>query len=106
MYWALENQERNHKQRSAMDSYAWTYQFWPTWKDFHQQYTDTVCNLEFLPKSMDDKTDVVRESEDYIPSMRLSIKKFLKNLFSLIIISENIKISMLQKDKATNEFIK
>ena len=26
--------------------------------------------------------------------------------FSLIIISENIKISMLQKDKATYEFIK
>ena len=30
----------------------------------------------------------------------------LLTFFSLIIISENIKISMLQKDKATNEFIK
>ena len=38
--------------------------------------------------------------------IKLSIKKFLKNFFSLIIISENIKISMLQKDKATYEFIK
>ena len=34
------------------------------------------------------------------------LKNFLKNFFSLIIISENIKISMLQKDKATYEFIK
>ena len=31
---------------------------------------------------------------------------FFEKVFSLIIISENIKISMLQKDKATNEFIK
>ena len=34
--------------------------------------------------------------------MKLSIEKF----FSLIIISENIKISMLKKDKVTYEFIK
>ena len=38
--------------------------------------------------------------------IKLSIKRFFENLFSLIIISENIKISMLQKDKATDEFIK
>ena len=38
--------------------------------------------------------------------IKLSIKNFLKFFFSLIIISENIKISMLQKDKATYEFIK
>ena len=38
--------------------------------------------------------------------IKLSIKKFLEKFFSLIIISENIKISMLQKDKATYEFIK
>ena len=38
--------------------------------------------------------------------MKLSIKKFKEIFFSLIIISENIKISMLQKDKATKEFIK
>ena len=38
--------------------------------------------------------------------MKLSIKKSFENFFSLIIISENIKISMLQKDKATYEFIK
>ena len=37
--------------------------------------------------------------------IKLSIKKFKKN-FSLIIISENIKISMLKKDKATYESIK
>ena len=36
--------------------------------------------------------------------IKLSIKNFLKNFF--LIISENIKISMLQKDKATYEFIK
>ena len=38
--------------------------------------------------------------------IKLSIKNFFEKVFSLIIISENIKISMLQKDKATNEFIK
>ena len=38
--------------------------------------------------------------------IKLSIKKFFENFFSFIIISENIKISMLQKDKATYEFIK
>ena len=38
--------------------------------------------------------------------IKLSIKNFLEKIFSLIIISENIKISMMQKDKATNEFIK
>ena len=38
--------------------------------------------------------------------IKLSIKVFLEKLFSLIIISENIKISMLQKDMATYEFIK
>ena len=38
--------------------------------------------------------------------IKLSIKKFFEKCFSLIIISENIKISMLQKDKATYEFIK
>ena len=36
----------------------------------------------------------------------LSIKKFLESLFSWIIILENIKISMLQKDKTTYDFIK
>ena len=30
--------------------------------------------------------------------IKLSIKKFFKIYFSLIVISENIKISMLQKD--------
>ena len=34
------------------------------------------------------------------------LKDFLKIFFPLIIISENIKIIMLQKDKATYEFIK
>ena len=38
--------------------------------------------------------------------IKLSIKKFSENFFSLIIILENIKISMLPKDKATYEFIK
>ena len=38
--------------------------------------------------------------------IKLSIKKSFENFFSLIIISENIKICMFQKDKATNEFIK
>ena len=38
--------------------------------------------------------------------IKLSIKKFFENFFSLMIISENIKISMLLKDKATYEFIK
>ena len=38
--------------------------------------------------------------------IKLCIKKSFENFFSLIIISENIKISMLQKDKATYEFIK
>ena len=38
--------------------------------------------------------------------MKLSIKKFFEKFFSLIILAENIKISMLQKDKATYEFIK
>ena len=38
--------------------------------------------------------------------IKLSIKKFIEKFFSLIIISENTKISMLQKDKATYEFIK
>ena len=33
-------------------------------------------------------------------------KNILENLFSLMIISENIKINTLQKDKATYEFIK
>ena len=37
--------------------------------------------------------------------IRLSIKKYFEKFF-LIIISENIKISTLQKDKATYEFIK
>ena len=37
--------------------------------------------------------------------IKLSIKKFFEKFFSLIIL-ENIKISMLQKDKATYEFIK
>ena len=36
--------------------------------------------------------------------IKLPIKKW--EIFSLNIISENIKISMLQKDKATYEFIK
>ena len=38
--------------------------------------------------------------------IKLSIKNFFEKFFSLIIISENIKISMLQKDKAPNKFIK
>ena len=38
--------------------------------------------------------------------IKLSIKKFFEKMFSLIIISENIKICTLQKDKATHEFIK
>ena len=38
--------------------------------------------------------------------IKLSIKKLFEQICSLIIISENIKISMLQKDKATYEFIK
>ena len=37
--------------------------------------------------------------------MYLVIKWSIEKFFSLIIISENIEISMLQKDKATNEFI-
>ena len=37
--------------------------------------------------------------------IKLSIKSFW-NIFSLIIILENIKISMLQKDKASYEFFK
>ena len=36
---------------------------------------------------------------------KLSIKKYFENFFSLIIISENIKISMLQKDKTAYESI-
>ena len=38
--------------------------------------------------------------------IKLSIKHFFEKSFSLIIISENIKTSRLQKDKATFEFIK
>ena len=38
--------------------------------------------------------------------IKLSFKKILWKLFSLIIISENIKINILQKDMATYEFIK
>ena len=38
--------------------------------------------------------------------MYLVIKLSIKNFFSLIIISENIRISLLQKDKVTYEFIK
>ena len=38
--------------------------------------------------------------------IKLSIKNYFENFFSLIITSENIKISMLQKDKAIYEFIK
>ena len=34
------------------------------------------------------------------------LKIFLKSFFSLIIILENIEISMLQKNKGTYEFIK
>ena len=38
--------------------------------------------------------------------INLSIKMFWEKCFSLINISENIKIRMLLKDKATYEFIK
>ena len=38
--------------------------------------------------------------------IKLSIQKFFEKFFSLIIISENIKTSMLQKDKIAYEFIK
>ena len=38
--------------------------------------------------------------------IKLSMKIIFENFFSLIVISENIKISMLQKDKATYESIK
>ena len=38
--------------------------------------------------------------------MYLVIKLSIKKFFSLISISENIKINMLQKDKATYKFIK
>ena len=38
--------------------------------------------------------------------IKSSIRSFFGESFSLIIISENIKISMLQKDKATFEFIR
>ena len=38
--------------------------------------------------------------------IKLYIKNNFEKFFSLIIISENIKISMLQKDKTTYEFIK
>ena len=37
--------------------------------------------------------------------IKSSIKKFFEKFFSLMIISENIKISMFQKDKTTYEFI-
>ena len=37
--------------------------------------------------------------------IKLSIKKLFEKFFSLIIL-DNIKINMLQKDKATFEFIK
>ena len=36
--------------------------------------------------------------------IKLSIKNFFETFFSLIIFSENIKITMLQKDKTTYEF--
>ena len=39
-------------------------------------------------------------------AIKLSIKIFFEKYFSLIIISENIKISMSQKDKASYKFIK
>ena len=39
-------------------------------------------------------------------AIKLSVTISFENSFSLIIISENIKISLLQKDKATNEFMK
>ena len=39
-------------------------------------------------------------------AIKLSIKIPFEKCFSLIIISENIKISMLQKDNAAYEFIK
>ena len=38
--------------------------------------------------------------------IKSSIKKSFEKKFFFIIISQNIKISMLQKDKATYEFIK
>ena len=38
--------------------------------------------------------------------IKLSFKKSFEKRSSLIIISENIKISMLQKDKGTDKFIK
>ena len=38
--------------------------------------------------------------------IKLSFKKVSEKIFSLIIILENIKIRMLQKDKITYEFIK
>ena len=38
--------------------------------------------------------------------IKLSIKISFENFYSLIIISENIEISMVLKDKATYEFIK
>ena len=38
-------------------------------------------------------------------AIKLSIKNVFEKFFSSIFISENIKIRMLQKDKATYEFI-